>query len=675
MALDLVAKLMLKTGAFSSDLGRARSEIQSFKQGCNDASKSFQGFAGGLGMNLGMITKLGSVIGIATAAGYGFKEVLSSTQSTGDEFNKTIASAKGVLSTFAQSLATFDFSAFNNGLGTIIANARNLYDALDQLGNTTMSYDFISGENAYLFEQQKNIYRDVNSTPEQKKEAMKKMKELRDKENQYRNALNETTLQAFQKEIGALVNGYFDSSKVRYEDFYNALMVDLSKDPSGTRREFIRRKKEYDEKVKDLGPVKETSWSWTKGIQHHITDPYKEQRDKITEEYIGDIVKWAMLQAEGDDNKLKEIISRFTKVNSANRNYEAMNAAIIKLEKGEKIPKIVIPKITTPKTEKEITYQEGSLNYYKALSSSLQKQRDDTTIATEKWKEYNDQLKEVNEMIDIISGKEKSVAPQPAEGSYNYLSNLSNQYKTMRDNLKYQSEEWEKYDKLLKGVNDELEKMSGKNITIKVETDELSDQLSALKDLNSVFNSLSQSAKLFGDSAGNAFQAVFDIIGTLTSGISQLMTIQDMAAKKNIANKTQETAANIAETSSEVGAAMAKGTSSAASLPFPYNIAAIATVIATIVGIAATIKNATAGNFAEGGIVGGTSWSGDKLRVGINSGEMVLTKKQQSNLFKQLNSNRYTPQSATGGEVQFKISGNNLVGVLNNNLKKQKILG
>ena len=37
--------------------------------------------------------------------------------------------------------------------------------------------------------------------------------------------------------------------------------------------------------------------------------------------------------------------------------------------------------------------------------------------------------------------------------------------------------------------------------------------------------------------------------------------------------------------------------------------------------------------FAEGGIVGGSSFSGDKLTAKVNSGEMILNKNQQANLF------------------------------------------
>lgn len=77
--------------------------------------------------------------------------------------------------------------------------------------------------------------------------------------------------------------------------------------------------------------------------------------------------------------------------------------------------------------------------------------------------------------------------------------------------------------------------------------------------------------------------------------------------------------------------------------------------------------------FADGGIVGGNNYN-DGIHCMLSSGEMVLNKHQQGNLFKLLN-NGTTPSSNNGGEVQFKISGTNLIGVLNNyNNKVNKVL-
>lgn len=83
-------------------------------------------------------------------------------------------------------------------------------------------------------------------------------------------------------------------------------------------------------------------------------------------------------------------------------------------------------------------------------------------------------------------------------------------------------------------------------------------------------------------------------------------------------------------------------------------IAVAAAGLSGILGIIATAKSAFAGSFAEGGVVGGTSFTGDKLWARVNSGEMILNRNQQAAL---LNG---------GGNVNFVIEGSQLRGVLDN---------
>ena len=78
--------------------------------------------------------------------------------------------------------------------------------------------------------------------------------------------------------------------------------------------------------------------------------------------------------------------------------------------------------------------------------------------------------------------------------------------------------------------------------------------------------------------------------------------------------------------------------------------------------------------FENGGIVGGNSYTGDKLLIRANSSEMVLSTIQQRNLFSLLN-NGGTLHNNNGGVVHFKIQGKELVGVLSNyNNKVSKVI-
>lgn len=182
----------------------------------------------------------------------------------------------------------------------------------------------------------------------------------------------------------------------------------------------------------------------------------------------------------------------------------------------------------------------------------------------------------------------------------------------------------------------------------------------ALESTADILGDVGNAFSYLGNSAGNALGAIFNSLQAVTNAISEFRTIQDAASKATIANK-------LAEASAEASEAIAGGTASAAKLPFPYNIAAIAAVIGAIV---AALSNMS--KFATGGIVGGSSFSGDHKVVRVNSGEMILNRSQQANLFKMINEG--TTKGNDLGNVQFRIQGKDLVGVFANyNNKMSKL--
>lgn len=88
----------------------------------------------------------------------------------------------------------------------------------------------------------------------------------------------------------------------------------------------------------------------------------------------------------------------------------------------------------------------------------------------------------------------------------------------------------------------------------------------------------------------------------------------------------------------DTGIAIANGVAQAMDVPFPANLAAIATTIATVMAnIVTATKHVKDAKFAEGGIVGGNSYSGDNVLARVNSREMVITTDQQARLFDALN--------------------------------------
>lgn len=134
------------------------------------------------------------------------------------------------------------------------------------------------------------------------------------------------------------------------------------------------------------------------------------------------------------------------------------------------------------------------------------------------------------------------------------------------------------------------------------------------------------------------------------------------------ANLMQSIAAAIpaiqALTAAKKGEAAASAIASAAETPVVGWLmvgAALASILATFAAIP---------SFATGGIIGGNSYN-DGILARVSTGEMILNKSQQSNLFRLLDTGTSTNDKSN---VTFKIQGAELVGVLNNyNAKRRRI--
>lgn len=85
----------------------------------------------------------------------------------------------------------------------------------------------------------------------------------------------------------------------------------------------------------------------------------------------------------------------------------------------------------------------------------------------------------------------------------------------------------------------------------------------------------------------------------------------------------------LAQIAIETGVATAKGISSAMSVPFPANLAAIATTIATIIGgMASAISTVKSAKFATGGYVSGPgTGTSDSIPARLSNGESVINAK------------------------------------------------
>ena len=274
-------------------------------------------------------------------------------------------------------------------------------------------------------------------------------------------------------------------------------------------------------------------------------------------------------------------------------------------------------KTTTNKTENKIDYQTGSVAelqaQLKAINDKLQKQK----LSQE----------EINKLLREAAELEKRIA-------------IIN---TGRENIKSGA-----LDKALKP------QMTGLELTPIIPDDKLQKELDKLMErirkVHPHINIETNIGKMQKDLEKGGF--LLEKFGDAASSLSSITDDEGTAVAGIIAKAVAQIA---------LGAATA--TAQAAELgPWAW-IAFGATAIAEMIAMISSIHSAT--GYATGGIIGGTSYNGDKLIARVNSGEMVLNKRQQTNLFNAIASGRI----GNGGEmssVSFRLRGADIYGALKN---------
>lgn len=144
-------------------------------------------------------------------------------------------------------------------------------------------------------------------------------------------------------------------------------------------------------------------------------------------------------------------------------------------------------------------------------------------------------------------------------------------------------------------------------------------------DLANVANVIAQAWANVGSAFGNGIESVAQVIASGTGSLSDVMgSLADTMAGSLSAIGDALVQAGIAKMVAE----------RLAEINPAYAIAmgmAIKLAAGTIKGLLQRIG--TAGNFANGGIIGGGSFSGDHMTANVNSGEMIINRKQQAALW------------------------------------------
>ena len=321
--------------------------------------------------------------------------------------------------------------------------------------------------------------------------------------------------------------------------------------------------------------------------------------------------------------------------------------------------------------DKEKSYDNASSQIGR-IQTQYQNEIIDYDTAKKQIDDINEQLKQLGvKPVEIEIYAKGSI--QDKEKSYDNASNKASNIQSLYDKGLISQKDAQKE---IDAINEELKQLGDgvKPIKLQIDTEGTKDVKKVFGTMQDGWGTIEQTVSGFEnltsaiENGGNAWEqisgvmnAFFQIAEGITSIVQGIVSViqllsgatqeqtsaqeqqniaqitgtaatiaQATASGTAAATETAETIATEANAKAKGSEAIANATSSGAKMPFPYNIIAIST------GVAAVIA-ALASCFATGGIVPGASTTGDKVIARVNSGEMILNKSQQANLFKMIN--------------------------------------
>lgn len=304
----------------------------------------------------------------------------------------------------------------------------------------------------------------------------------------------------------------------------------------------------------------------------------------------------------------------------------------------------------------------GSIKALEEFLSKLNDELNTTVVSDERLAQIIEEKKQIEAQIKALkirNGLEKADVKNVLDEKRKKFTDANNSINQTKSDYANGLITREEAQAAIDKTNATLQELGLKPLELHINND--GTITTAMEELEAYINKLNETSATIG-TIGGAFTGLGSAIGG-TGGKMMEFAGQTMQAAAQVIPQI------IKMITAKQSEAMASGTASAASLPFPANLAAMASVIATVVSLFASIPKA----FAEGGVVGGNSLHGDRLLARVNSNEVILNHSQAANLYRTLKNGNYG-NNTMGGNVSFEISGTTLKGVLNNYDNKHKRL-
>lgn len=609
---------------FKQGLAKAAAEVKGFKDKVGGLTSGFTGMTGS-------VAKVVPAVGALSGGIEIFNKLIGSSQELTDAWGRTMEAAENVMTSFFVALGSGNFSGFISGLDGVIQRAREAYDAIDRLGSIEIFDDTDQGEMQLRMDELNLIIAKKEKAGQDVTAEKAELKELEQKQIDYFANLQKEYHDAEVRVARAVISKYADGS------FTNEQL-------DAAAEQYLKNFTNYDSIVAKLDELSR--------LEREMNDAFKSDKENGVSTIVTDLETG--------------IISTETAYGAALKKFTDYKAAL----GGDEMIKLLkaIQEVDDDSLKKILEIRKKSQQQRQAVIKAEAAREKETKTKTPKDKAeaLNKKLLESENklaiaQLGVIEDKnlrELEISRKTHEQKLALLKDEYTKAKTWQEQLtaenKYMTEQLEYTTKL----NDKLGGFDKPVSTIKPIVDDETIKKEMLDALAKVQGQITP-LKIEVDTedflkeleyCANAIEA----LGQSFSNLGQVYESESLSAAGIITTAIANLLKGYAAASAQ------------ASKQGPWAWAAFTLAgLAEVTSVVSQVKNLS--KFADGGIVSGSTTVGDRQLARVNAGEMILNGRQQSSLFRQLNHGESLASGKRqGGQVDFRIRGSELVGVLSN---------
>lgn len=605
----------------SSDFGKAlaqsmntlKGRISEAKTEMNGTSSVLDSLKGKFMINVDALKLLNWGLTAAKKALDVAKDAFFANETNVDDWGRTVASAEGIYDSFLQTLNTGDFSGFLSRIGEVISSSKEAYNALDEL-NTRMTV--INPERTKLQARATELRATIRRSgkdSEAGKAAQQELLQLEGKLTEAFRTESKLNMNAFKAEVDKKLKGAGIKLDKQSYDF---LMRSFSSD-----RDYKRLAQNASGKVTSdyvsinastgLGYWKQTD---TRNTNQKLLDLFTDEWRQKNSPLLN-----AAFSAQGSAASTMLSNARYLNNGGSGRG-SGRGGGTERQKTKEQLINEDIQKLTQEYINASNDRQAAIRNEIKGLQDQLAVIQQLKDEATGKWKPVD--LKGASPGQGIALGGVDM--PQFRDQVVEVLPPVQQLETELERLAELQAQAWSP-----EVFADYQQKI-----------DETKEKLDVFKGI-----------KKDSDNSAKSFHAAASAIGSVGNALN---SIEDPTAK--IMGIIAEAIAGVA-----AGAGQAISAKDTTSSGWAW-IGAAAAITASMVAMIAEIHNAT--GYAHGGVIEGTSFSGDNQWARVNAGETILNRAQTGVIASALqDSNRASNQPSSpyvNGELIFLGTNNHL---------------